>query len=131
LALILDQSFTKYQCCGIREDARTRNADFYPHYKMVAEKKKHCQTANITITVAKAALQDLLNHTTARIVDYQEETVVTSMKNQQTTLSSSELILSYEFDGSTGQLPTLYRRFITVCFDCYSSSPNRFDCRKT
>jgi len=121
LALILDQSFTKYQCCGIREDARTRNADFYPHYKMVAEKKKHCQTANITITVAKVVLQDLLNHTTARIVDYQEETVVTSMNNQQTTL----------FDGSTGQLPTLYRRFITVCFDCYSSSPNRFDCRKT
>jgi len=40
LALILDQSFTKDQYCAIREDAKTRNADMYPHYKIVAEKKK-------------------------------------------------------------------------------------------
>jgi len=72
---------------------------------MVAEKKKHCRPENITITdtIAKVALQDLLDHTTARIVAYQEDTIVTSMKNQQTTLSSAELILSYGFDGSTGQ----------------------------
>jgi len=31
LALILDQSFTKDQYCAIREDAKTRNADIYPH----------------------------------------------------------------------------------------------------
>jgi len=105
LALILDQSLTKDQYCAIREDAKTRNAYIYPHYKMVAEKKKHCRPENITITdtIAKVALQDLLDHTTARIVAYQEDTIVTSMKNQQTTLSSAELILSYGFDGSTGQ----------------------------
>jgi len=36
-------------------------------------------------------------------VAYQEETIVTSMKNQQATLSSAELILNYGLDGSTGQ----------------------------
>jgi len=41
LALTLDQIFTKDQYCVIREDAKTRNADIYPHYNhLIAEKKK-------------------------------------------------------------------------------------------
>jgi len=94
---------------------------------VVAEKKNHCRPANITITDT-VARQDLLDNTTARIVTYQ--TIVTSMKNQQTNLLSGELTFSFGFDGSTGQaittrhtvtaslLPTIHHCLLRLAMFC-------------
>lgn len=105
LALILDQGFTKEQYCAIRDEARYRKAEIYPTYKEVAERKKVCRPANINITdtVAKVALQDLLDLTIARIVACQKDVIEAVMQRQQSDFLSAELVLSHGFDGSTGQ----------------------------
>lgn len=54
-------------------------------------------------TVANVSLQGLLNHTKSRIVNYQKEAIATALNIQPSDFLSAELILSYGFDGSTGQ----------------------------
>lgn len=105
LALILDQGLTKEQYCSIRDDIRKRNVDIYPIYKNVAEQKKQCRPGKINVseTVAKVSLQDLLEHTAFRIVTLQKDVIHGVLANQHTDFLSAELIVSYGFDGSTGQ----------------------------
>jgi len=102
LALLLDQGLTKQQYVAVRE--QTKN-NIYPLYKEVADQKKNCRPSELQISETKAEvpLQNLLDHTAARIASLQEEVFLSLMKEQGTDFLAADLILSYGFDGSSGQ----------------------------
>lgn len=109
LSFILENNFTKAQYLNIRSENKSRNCDIYPLYNDVALSKLKCRPDGIEVTekCAKVSLQMLLTHTANRIVEMQREVVAAAMAKNVVVLKA-DLIVSYGFDGSTGQ--SLYKQ---------------------
>lgn len=105
LEFLLEYSLSKRLYNEIRHISKQHNCDIYPNYHKVQEAKLQLRPRGITATetMAKVALQDLLNHTASRILLLQEE-VFANLES----VSSVTLIASYGYDGSTGQ--SMYKK---------------------
>ncbi|XP_049304258.1 uncharacterized protein LOC125776435 [Bactrocera dorsalis] len=105
LAFLLEHNFSKEQYNAIRDGSKKRNSDIYPHYNKIAAAKLKCRPEGIEAseTLAKVPLRNILQHTAEKIVDMQREVFQAVMEAEKTNFVSSELILSYGFDSSTGQ----------------------------
>lgn len=77
--------------------SKSRNCDIYPHYQKIQESKLQCRPEGLSVTESSAQvpLQSLVNHTATRILSYQVEVLM--------QIDEVKLVLSYGFDGSTGQ----------------------------
>lgn len=100
LLFLIENNLTKQQYINIREMSKSRNCDIYPHYQKIRECKLQCRPDGLSVTESSAQipLQSLVNHTAKRILSYQEEVLM-----QIDELNDVTLVLSYGFDGSTGQ----------------------------
>jgi len=100
LANLLENSLTKCQYNNFRELSISRSCELFPAYNKVREAKSKCRPFDINVTesVAEVPLQSLLDHTSCRIIQMQEDI----FKQLGNTLSLT-LIASYGFDGTTGQ----------------------------
>lgn len=90
-------SKSTYIC--LRKAHQEKNCSLYPPYKMVLETKKACYPMGMTFDSMKAEvpLQNLLDHTTARLLMLQEDAIQIS---SQRTSPQYELVTKYGFDGS-------------------------------
>lgn len=72
LALVIDSNFTKSQYRRIQGEAKSRNMNLYPSYNKIVAVKKECYPDDQFIMVnemsAEVNLQELLNHTSSRII---------------------------------------------------------------
>lgn len=104
LELILDSNFSKQQYLDIRHGGISRNCDIYPDYKEVWKVKAECRPDGIIVSdaVAEVSLNDLLQHTTKRIITLQEEIILQHMNSINADEISAEIIFSSGFDGSSG-----------------------------
>lgn len=123
LAFFLENKFTKKQYCNIRLECKHRNTDIYPSYMRLLAAKSSCRPNDISITetVAKVPLQQLLIHTTTRIVEMQKEVILSIMNTNESNNISAELILSYGFDSSTGQAQ-FKQSFLGSNSSCFTDS---------
>lgn len=87
-------------------------------YKTVAAEKL-CRPDDFTIsdTKAEVSLQSLLDHTASRLVHLHAEVVENIMEDQGTDFLMAELILSYGFDGSSGQANYKQKYMEGKCLD--------------
>lgn len=100
LSMFLEGNFTKAQYMMMRNISIQHNHKLYPSYNSILEVKKECRPNNITVTETSASvpLQDLLDHTISRIIQYRQEEISSIECSDELTL-----IVSWGFDGSTGQ----------------------------
>lgn len=100
LAYLLENSLSKSQCINFRELSISRSCELLAAYNKVREAKLKCRPFDINVTksVAEVPLQSLLDHTSCRIIQMQED-----LFEQLGNTLSLTLIVSYGFDGTTGQ----------------------------
>ncbi|XP_069685850.1 uncharacterized protein [Periplaneta americana] len=83
------------------EIVRASDKTLYPCYSVLQKAKKDCypvpESYQVTATCAEINLQDLLNHTVARLLLYLQEVVQTLSEDECNTL---ELITKWGCDGS-------------------------------
>ena len=99
--LIADAELTKEQYLLIRRISKAHHHDLFPSYNDVIEAKKECYPTNIQINEkhCEVKLQDLLSHTTSRILS-----LLTPDHDANNELVENKYILhvKYGFDGSGG-----------------------------
>lgn len=97
LSVFVEGGFSRHQYDIIRENDRDR----FPSYKAIQEQKKRCYPLGIEISSLRAEVkvQDLLNHTSERILTLQKDVLQQFDDND---LSNLFLICKYGFDGSSG-----------------------------
>lgn len=100
LAFLFENGFTKSQYINLKRNTKVHGFDIYPSYPDVLNAKLKLRPNGIEYFENKAQveLQQLLNHTTSRILEMQYETF-----KANTNSIECQLIFSYGYDGSTGQ----------------------------
>lgn len=70
LALFIDGRFTRHSYILMQRSAKERNANIYPPYNNIIKAKNGCFPDNIVITEtsAEVTLENLLDHTTRRLL---------------------------------------------------------------
>lgn len=98
LAFILDNNLTKQQYINIRLGSKKRMCNIYPSYEKIFIEKKKCYPSNVDIgeLCCKIPLQNLLDHTTNRILQIPQIFKI----NLRTT--SLEMLYKWGCDGSSG-----------------------------
>jgi hypothetical protein len=105
LAFILDLRLSVRSYNRIRLESKSRGADIFPAYKKVVIEKKNCRPPEIisTPTFASVPLQNLLDHSAARIVESQKQLIEISMENKSSAAARLNLICNWGCDGSSDQ----------------------------
>lgn len=105
LAFLIDNRLTKQQYINMKQHTKKQGCDIYPPYSEVVESKLKCRPVGILYSETKVqvTLQNLLHHTTHRILTMQDE--VFELLSDAT---NCKLIFSYGFDGSSGH--SLYKQ---------------------
>ena len=87
----------------MRHGAKFRSCNIYPSYEEILQCKYKCRVQELSLsdTLAKVPLQNLLDHTTKRIVSLQQELCAIESANNNKFIC--EIIFSYGFDGSSSQ----------------------------
>lgn len=101
LALFVDAKLTKAQYELIREKLIKRNCFLFSSYKKIIDAKKCYPPLEITENSATICLQDLLNHTVERMVEWEDVNNLISNCGQKDFL----LIRKYGGDGCSGFNP--------------------------
>ena len=67
----------------MRQGARFRNCNIYPTYEVILQFKYKCRVQKLSVsdTIAKVPLQNLLDHTTKRIVSLQQEVILCALSH--------------------------------------------------
>ena len=103
LRLFVDGNFTKSSWQLIRSSAQRQHANIYPSYHQIRAAKAQCCPDGITVESEAAAvpLQDLLDHTTRRLVQLQEDAIRLAA-NANVQQQRLQLISKWGLDGSSG-----------------------------
>lgn len=100
LAIFVEADLTRKQY----EVIHSANKNIYPCYSLIKKAKKDCypreESMRVTETCAEINLQDLLDHTSARLCMYLDE-VLDSLNEEE--ISSLELLSKWDCDGSQQQ----------------------------
>lgn len=105
LAFHLDNKFSSAQYIETRRFFSEQGVSLLPSYYRLSKLKEECHPTGITVdeTTASVPIQDLHDHTSARLIQHVAEDV----KGRMVTLGLQgirpTLIYSWGFDGSTGQ----------------------------
>eukprot|EP00733_Pompholyxophrys_punicea_P000604 Pompholyxophrys_punicea_v1_NODE_186_length_2908_cov_28.244304.p1 type:complete len:703 gc:universal NODE_186_length_2908_cov_28.244304:800-2908(+) len=107
LALFYDLGLTKEKYILLRENAAKYGAPYlYPSYDELSKEKKKCYPQNRVVEpfLAKVPLQDLLDHTTGRLLHLSFDALKLSAANKNMTEEIAHLTLTskWGFDGSSG-----------------------------
>lgn len=106
LAFYVSFKFTRSQYIGLRSLVSKKGlTKLFPTYDKIIEAKRECYPCNILATnlLAQVPVQDLLNHTTSRIIETQQEVIT----NFSETLFEPDIPLTMKYkwgsDGSGSQ----------------------------
>lgn len=99
LAFLIENKLSKQQYINIRIESKTRNCDIYPPYDDIVNEKKRCYPSNIEIMESgcKIPMQDLLDHTTNRIMQ------IPNIRPIESHMYNLEMLYKWGCDGSSGQ----------------------------
>lgn len=113
LSLVVEAKLTKFQYNIIRNTAKQNNCNIYPNYETITVAKKGSYPKNKTVTesAAEVPLQDLLDHTTSRLLQSIEEVIITRSPSELTQLN---LITKWDCDGSFGLREYKQKFFIQI-----------------
>jgi hypothetical protein len=104
LSLMVETKESKHSYLIHRATAKNQFADIYPSYHKIRDAKSRCypnkEGQTITETSAEIRLQDLLDHTTRRILDLQKP-VIENLSHDD-DLNNITLLIKWGCDGSTG-----------------------------
>lgn len=72
--MMVEVKLTERQYCYIRSQAKTNEVDMYPAYNINVATKRLCYPTGSVITKTKAEVpvQNILDHTMARLLQFQE-----------------------------------------------------------
>lgn len=100
LALFLQANLTKFQYEMIRQVTKNYRCRIFPNYKNIMIAKKKCYPDNLSVTETSATvpLQDLLDHTSKRILETKPADELEKFNNQVLTLTTK-----WGFDGASCQ----------------------------
>lgn len=103
LALLIDANLSQTQYQMIRNRTVNCGVDVIPSYKNVREEKQKCLPAKLEITPTKAhvSLQNMMNHTTQRIIILKRPEIEAIMNRNDHI--NMQLTCKWGFDGSSGQ----------------------------
>lgn len=122
LALFLEGKMTKSQYITMKQgaDMKSKSKHLYPCYDYLLEAKKKCYPEGIEIseTGAKVPLQQLLNHTSERLLEFLAEHRNFLSVSQDGKIDI-KLICKYGLDGATGQ--SLYKQNFSNNFELEES----------
>lgn len=98
LSIFVEADLTKRQY----EIIYSSNKNVYPCYSLLQQAKKECypkeESINVTETCAEIKLQDLLDHTTSRLIKYLGEEILESCSIEEN--HNLELLTKWGCDGS-------------------------------
>ena len=106
LALMVDLNLSRSRYTDLQQSTKKRHCSLFPSYKRAVSAKLLCLPPSDAITVrpdgARVELQQLLNHTSTRLLQLQAEVVsrVTTDRPAELTLH-----LKWGMDGSSGHSP--------------------------
>lgn len=98
LALLVDDKLIKQQYLNIRIGSKKRNCDIYLPYDDIVTGKKKLNNVEITESGCKTPLQDLLGHTTYRIIQIPQH-----IRPIESHMNNLEMLYKWGCDGSSGQ----------------------------
>lgn len=124
LALMIDTKMTKHQYNLMQKGAQERNSNLYPPYYLILKSKSECYPLNLRISedIAEVKVQDLLNHTSHRLVKLQDKVLIQAL----TLISENheniffQLDCKWGLDGSGGH--SLYKQKYNNDSICNSDS---------
>lgn len=136
VSFLISQQLSSRQYKACRALVKNHNADIFPTYQTVLEAKEKCYPEGIvaTETVGEIKLQELLNHTASRIIEYQEE-VIEAVNPEK--LEHVTLYCKCGMDGCSGFSP--HQQGFSDDPDCIKSdesifyialSPIQLDCQR-
>ena len=105
LSLLIETDMTKHAYQTLRSSTKRKHIDLYPPYNDVREAKRKCYPANIQVSdhSAKVPLQDVLDHTSTRIIEQSQESVTEAVKGtQEGDDLKLTLVCKWGFDGASG-----------------------------
>jgi hypothetical protein len=110
LALIVDTSMTKDDYIKVQRGAKARGANIYPSYNLILQVKQTCYPKNITVSESEARipLQNLFDHTIARLVEVQQEVICLHLPVEVPTI---DVFYKWGLDGSGGH--SIYKQHFT------------------
>lgn len=107
LALMIKLDLTKEKYQIMRNSAKSKSYNIYPSYNKVREVKVLCyppkENIHITDMSAEIKLQGLLDHTTHRIIQLQEEVIHAYMEDVEGDPNVLTFIYKWGIDGSSNQ----------------------------
>lgn len=108
LTHLLDNQFSKAQYVNTRFFVKSAGADIFPSYKAIQKSKLECRPPGNSLKVndisAWIPLQELLDHTSNRLLVLQKDVVTFVAANQiKSNEVTFKLQIKWGFDGSTGQ----------------------------
>lgn len=108
VAFLIENDLTKRKYTNTRLGAKLRKANIYPKYDVLLQGKKECYPDGIVVseTGCYVPLQNLLNHTSGRILK-----VVSEILAIEIEAGEYELISKWGIDGSSDQ--SKYRQKFT------------------
>lgn len=100
LAIITQAKLSKYQYEIIRKATKDIGHNIFPSYEKLIEAKKKCypKNINVTETAAKVSLQDLLDHTSTRLLETKTEDDIKELEEEDLILHTK-----WGCDGASGQ----------------------------
>lgn len=105
LALYVDGRFTKNSYILMQSGAKNRNANIYPSYGSLKEAKKRCypneEAVSVTDISAEIRLQNLIDHTLLRLLEFQKEVVERTVATHP--MEDFTMIYKWGCDGSAQQ----------------------------
>ena len=103
LEFIFENNLSKQQYLNKRYGAKFRSCNTYPSYEEMLQCKYKCRVQELSVsdTIAKVPLQNLLDHTTKRIIYLQQ--ILCAIESANDNKFTCEIIFRYRFDGSPGQ----------------------------
>ena len=105
LEFIFENNLSKQQYLNMRYGGKFRKCNMYPSYEEILQCKYKCRVQELSVsdTITKVPLQNLLDHTTKRIVSLRQEVILCAIESANDNKFICAIIISYEFDGSSGQ----------------------------
>ncbi|KAI4465067.1 aspartyl/lysyl-trna synthetase [Holotrichia oblita] len=102
LALIIDSSMGKEDYIHWQKGAKSRGANIYPPYNVIAQTKRQCYPNNIKITETEVQIpvQDILDHTIQRLAHVQQDVLLLHHDHEKN--SAIKVVYKWGLDGSGG-----------------------------
>lgn len=102
LAFIIDSDMGKEDYIQMQRGAKSRGANIYPAYNVIAQTKKQCYPDNLKIseTEVQIPVQDILDHTVHRLAEVQQDVLLLHHNHGEN--SPIEVVYKWGLDGSGG-----------------------------